>query len=262
METVNFKLLGLKKNFDSTVIKLNDTSRLYPEIDKKQFLKDLQKIRWVGPFGNEDRLFFNSVTTKGEMKGLCLDISFMKYKTYIHLDYILSNDEICGEGYYFLDEGNKVWSEFGLDEYLNVEKIIRACFWNPTRKKYQIYPSFKSTTLFTQSEDPEYILKKIEEECPKSRDRFNDAKILLGDTGRLKSDVDKDKFVEDLKSITWCGPFVYGGNHLYFNSVTATGEMKGLCLQVHFSQQNSFIGLFYFKPDGSKCGNSYYFSNS
>lgn len=111
-----------------------------------------------------------------------------------------------------------------------MEKIIRACFWNPNRKKYPIYSTFKNTTLFTQSEDPEYILKKIEEECPKSREKFDEAKILLGDTARLKSDVEKEKFIEDLKKLTWCGPFVYGGNHLYFNSVTATGEMKGLCL--------------------------------
>ena len=231
-------------------------------MDKKQFLKDLVKLRWVGPFGDEEKLFFNSVTSKGEMQGFCLEFSFAKYKSYIHLDYIKANGQICGEGFYLLDETNKVWSEFSPDEYLNVEKIIRACFWNPTRKKHQIYSTFSNTTLFTDSENPEYILKKIEEECPKSREKFDASKIILSDTGRLKPDVDKDKFVESLKNITWCGPFVYGGNHLYFNSVTATGEMKGLCLQVHFSKMNSFIGLFYFKADGTKCGNSYYFSNS
>ena len=62
----------------------------------------------MGPFGNEERLYFNTVNSKGEMKGLCLDISFMKYKTYIHLDYIQLNDQICGEGYYFLDDENRV----------------------------------------------------------------------------------------------------------------------------------------------------------
>ena len=64
------------RKFTEASIRLFDTSRLKPEVNKEQWATDLKKLRWYGPFnGGENRYYFQTATESGNFEGLLIDIS-------------------------------------------------------------------------------------------------------------------------------------------------------------------------------------------
>lgn len=60
-------------------IRLYDTSRLGPKIDRSEWIADLKSMTWHGPFFHSVEVFsFHTVTDEGEPKGLMLLVDFVE----------------------------------------------------------------------------------------------------------------------------------------------------------------------------------------
>ena len=63
------------QKFNQQNIRLHDTSRLESTINKDEWLADLKKLKWYGPFkGSEDVYKFQTATDSGNFEGLHLEI--------------------------------------------------------------------------------------------------------------------------------------------------------------------------------------------
>ena len=69
---------------------------------------------------------------------------------------------------------------------------------------------------------------------PEIRDKFNDAKIRLFDVRKLDLPpyMTEESFINDLKSSSWCGPYIWNGypEWLEFYTVTEKGLFQGIRL--------------------------------
>ena len=103
------------------------------------------------------------------------------------------------------------WFDFSKNETLSVESIVRSAFENPGRKDFS--GEFKWAEIFTDHENPEYLLDRVASEIPSSRIQFDAAQIGLHDTSTFKekdrwgSKIDKNFFVEEIKISSWHGPY-------------------------------------------------------
>ena len=91
-----------------------------------------------------------------------------------------------------------------------MERIIRATFANPDRRKFAQSKFWGSNyPLHPDNIDPEVLIQRIATEIPRALRRFTEKKIQLFDTSKLNSSVDKTQWLEDLKKLKWYGPFEY-----------------------------------------------------
>ena len=73
--------------------------------------------------------------------------------------------------------------DFQKNEKIEVEKIVRATFFNPRRKNF---PSkLPGQALFSQSETPDWILEKLNKDMPKSLGKANTSNTMLHDSSKL-----------------------------------------------------------------------------
>ena len=105
--------------------------------------------------------------------------------------------------------------DFTKDETLTVEKIVKACFLNPDRKKFKIY-SAKHQLLDIDS--PETILQMWIPE----KTRFEAAEIKLHSTEKLHENTNKEIYLNRLKNSRWYGPFGSLGDDNYVCFVSGT----------------------------------------
>ena len=81
---------------------------------------------------------------------------------------------------------------FDTNETLTLQKIIRATFANPDRRKFAQCKLGGNTIDFWPDNniDPEALIQKITTDIPIALQRFNEEKIQLYDTSKLDSEVD------------------------------------------------------------------------
>jgi len=83
------------------------------------------------------------------------------------------------------------WFDFGKDQVMKIENIIRACFANPQRKSIPIETSYnapyagKECKLCSDKLTAELLLGKIRETLPKAMKQFDSAKIKTFEERRL-----------------------------------------------------------------------------
>ena len=152
---------------------------------------------------------------------------------------------------------------FEVDVTLTVEKVIRATFLNPDRRKFSHAKYYGDNyPLHENNVDPEALIQRIAIEMPQALRKFNEQNIKLFDTSRLKPEVNKTQWLEDLKKLRWFGPFKYPGNdNLYsFQTATDSGNFEGLLLDIDLSDK--WISFYFLGKNSTNCGSYYDFNNS
>ena len=149
---------------------------------------------------------------------------------------------------------------FEVDVTLTVEKVIRATFLNPDRRKFaQSKAQGSNFQLHPDNVDPEALIQRIAREIPQLLRKFNEQKIQLFDTSRLKQDVNKTQWLEDLKKLKWYGPFMYNNNGYTFQTATDSGNFEGFFLDITLTSPK-LIQLFFLNKSSQLCGTYYHFS--
>ena len=87
------------QKFTEKKIQLYDTSQLFDEVIKTQWLELLKKTKWAGPYNYDNDYSFQTVTDSGDFGGLLLQIS-LNTKT-IELSLLDRLTNICGTHYIF-----------------------------------------------------------------------------------------------------------------------------------------------------------------
>ena len=152
---------------------------------------------------------------------------------------------------------------FEVDVTLTVEKVIRATFLNPDRRKFaQGKWNGYNLPLHENNVDPEALIQRIASEIPQALRKFNEQNIKLLDTSRLKPEVNKTQWLEDLKKLRWFGPFKLPGNdnEYYFQTATDSGNFEGLLLKIYLDSKE--IYFCFLGKDSYECGSRYGFINS
>jgi len=70
-------------------------------VDKTQWLKDLKKLKWYGPFEDDSYHRFQTATDSGNFRGLCLGYSLDDKS--ITLYFLDKKSNPCGSSYDFLN---------------------------------------------------------------------------------------------------------------------------------------------------------------
>lgn len=105
----------------------------------------------------------------------------------------------------------KQYFNFGKNELLNIQHIIRSCYANPQRRNYP--GIFSWGTIYSKDDYPEYFLERLNNEQPKSVELFNSAKLELYDTSTFRDKIgvgeiiDKQKYLDEIKHCRWYGPY-------------------------------------------------------
>ena len=145
---------------------------------------------------------------------------------------------------------------FDINEAFTVEKVVRATFANPERRKFEDgRDHWNYHSLYKEDFDCESLIEMIREALPKSLAGFNQEKIQLFDTFRLYLDTDKAQWLAGLKSLAWYGPFE-SGERCVFQTATASGVFWGFCLAINLNQK--YVS-FRFLKDNKECGEEYFF---
>ena len=90
------------QRFTQQKIQIYDTSVLNSEVDKTQWLEDLKKLKWYGPFsddGDDNYYIFQTATDLGNFEGLLLQINLDG--EVIVFRYLDKEGDNCGSHYYF-----------------------------------------------------------------------------------------------------------------------------------------------------------------
>ena len=102
---------------------------------------------------------------------------------------------------------------------LNLESVIKSCFSNPDRRKFEGFPAsreFGDLTLHPEERTAEYFIEKAKNRFPQAMVDFNNQQIRLQATSYLytnffknpaKPTVDKEKYLEEIKNSKWHGPY-------------------------------------------------------
>lgn len=78
---INAEMPDCLKDFNKEKIKLHDTSKLEPKINKAEWLSDVKKLRWYGPYAGEENIFvFQTASETGTFQGYCLMIALDELK--------------------------------------------------------------------------------------------------------------------------------------------------------------------------------------
>lgn len=110
----------------------------------------------------------------------------------------------------------KVLNMKNKDELFTIEKIIGVTFANPQHRQYpnSTWGQF-SLLLREKKEDPEEIYESLKKKIPNAINNFKDHQVKFFDTSRLRSEIDKDRWIEDLKKLKWFGPYTPEGKDYY-----------------------------------------------
>ena len=132
---------------------------------------------------------------------------------------------------------------FETNEILRVEKIIRATFANQDRKKFaHAKLSDDEFPLRLKGLAPETLIQKIATTMPEALLNFNNLKLELHETKFLQTDDEKNRWLAEVKTLKWYGPFTYKQDlHYYhdiysFRTATDSGNFQGLHLDIHLQQ--------------------------
>ena len=147
---------------------------------------------------------------------------------------------------------------FDTNETLTAERIIRATFANPDRRKFAQNNCYNP--LYPDNIDPEALIQRITTEMPRTLQKFTEQKIQLYDTSRLKPEVNKTQWLADLKKLKWYGPFDSKDTYYRFQTATDSGNFEGLLL--YFSLHEKHIFLFFLDKNSNPCGSYYSFWNN
>ena len=126
-----------------------------------------------------------------------------------------------------------------LDQSIKVEKIILACFQNPSRKMKPDFPEMiadwysMALDRSEEKQNPEYFIQRVSQELQKACSAFDQAEIRVHNTENLwekkfnKSDsiaIDKHLFLRTIKESSWYGPYLDNNQDCYsFLSISDQG---------------------------------------
>jgi hypothetical protein len=152
--------------------------------------------------------------------------------------------------------------DMSTDQALTVEKIIRATFANPDRRKFPESMFAKNKVpLCPEGLNAEQLIQRISSEIPFAMMGFNFEKIYVHDTSRLFGSIDKTKWVEDLKTLKWYGPFSNGTDIFKFQTADTSGKFYGLHFEVFLNKQRD-IYLNFIGHDTNACGVKFSFGKT
>ena len=135
-----------------------------------------------------------------------------------------------------------------------VERIIRATFANPDRRKFaQSEAFYRDHSLYPDNINPEALIQRITTEMPKALQRFAEEKI------QLYEEVNDTQLLEDLKKHKWYGPYKYD-NYYLFQTATDSGNFEGLLLQISFEDKG--INLYFYDKKSYQYGTCFAFNNN
>lgn len=87
----------LEEDFNKASIKPYDVTRLYDKVDKNQWVADLKKSKWYGPFKFAEHQYrLVTVTDSGKFQGLSVDIFTAETKG-IYVNFHGPNGEECAD---------------------------------------------------------------------------------------------------------------------------------------------------------------------
>lgn len=157
----------------------------------------------------------------------------------------------------------KMHFDFEINETLSVEKIIRATFANPNRRKFvhSTSPWGSDHRLCPDNIDPEILIQTISSIIPRALSKFTQKQIQLYDTSQIDSKAaDKVQWPANLKSLKWYGPFLSLEDNYMFQTTSSLGYFEGLLLDIHLNS-NKCIYLSFLDKESDSCGEPYEFNN-
>ena len=153
---------------------------------------------------------------------------------------------------------------FGADFVLTIESIVRGCFANINRSKFSCARVEADQEEFPLSPDfttAESVLDKVKDwSCTA---KFDEEKIKIYSTQRLRPEINFQKWLDDLKEMRWYGPYQEGTVEedtlrcLYFKTATEAGEQRGFILQVTLTCES--LDLYYKDEACQEVGDTYNF---
>lgn len=124
---------------------------------------------------------------------------------------------------------------FEIDEILSVEKIVRAAFLNPNRKKFERYMIFYE--LRDDIHSAESLLVIIRSYMQVALAQFDSKAIRLYDTSNLFPSVNKIEWLKVLKHLRWYGPYRIFPNGYLFSTAGENGDFQGLKISFCFERE-------------------------
>ena len=128
--------------FNQMNLKLYDTTKLDDSVtDKLQWIEDLKKLRWFGPFKPRDNVYqFQTVTDAGSFEGLMMTIYLGRNK-FIEVEYLGKDGKRNGANLQvFSEKENPIGRplvNYNPNAIITFEGVIWATFLNPDRRKFQ-----------------------------------------------------------------------------------------------------------------------------
>ena len=152
------------------------------------------------------------------------------------------------------------WCDFGRNETLSVEKIVRSAFLNPERHAYP--EKWADKQIFQEADSADWFISKANVEMPIALKNFDAGQNKLLDTSRLFSGVSKENWVEKIKDSRWYGPYVHKNfpQYFLFFTVTSSGVFDGLKLVLDFKEKS--VMLFYQNHERIPLGHTKKFPNA
>jgi len=114
--------------------------------------------------------------------------------------------------------------------------------------------------LTKESISAEDLIQRLSTHMPKSVQKFNAARIELDDTSKLHDAVNKKRWVNDIKTLRWYGPFKHGENNYRFVTATSEGNFEGFYLSIWLDSSKE-IYLNFLGKDSNSCGDRHFFNN-
>ena len=128
------------------------------------------------------------------------------------------------------------WFDFKTDRKLRLFDIIDAALHNTDRLRLKDMPGDFKTSLLCEGEEIGDILKsQIEDELNDVKKAFDKAQFDLYDTSKLYEEVDKQKWIHNLKESLWYGPFkTQSCDHYHFYSQNKSGSsISGIVIPIY-----------------------------
>ena len=112
---------------------------------------------------------------------------------------------------------------------LTFESIVKGCYANPERGKYQKVPGIRNYVYSSKT------LEQILNHPPKTAiTKLNQKKWRFFDDSNVLQK-HKSNYVSKLKTCMWYGPFEWTGeiDYIFFTTITDSGENYGYYFGVH-----------------------------
>lgn len=153
--------------------------------------------------------------------------------------------------------------DFEIDQTFTFEAIVRACFGNPERKKFetaQFEVPGSDNPLVNDDLGQDEILERMSR--TDAITGFDNEKIRVYDNSRLDQTIDLCQWVSTLKTLKWYGPFCWDEDlenpeYIYFKTFSVNSEPAGFCLWISFTSK--MVEFHYRDHEGKSCGQSHAF---